>query len=77
MQVLVGVLFFVIGAMNINKEDQQKTANILNDVVVVIIFLVSIINIIISSFGIQHVDYSATYYTLNASNTTPSFRGKF
>jgi hypothetical protein len=77
MQVLVGVLFFVIGAMNINKEDQQKTASILNDVVVVIIFLVSIINVMISSFGIQHVDYSSTYYTLNTSSTTPSFRGKF
>jgi hypothetical protein len=77
MQVLVGVLFFVIGAMNINKEDQQKTASILNDVVVVIIFLVSIINVMISSFGIQHVDYSSTYYTLNTSSTTPSFRRKF
>ena len=59
LQVVVGVLFLIIGTLDINKENQQRTADVLNDVVVIIIFVISVINIIISLFGIQHVDLSA------------------
>lgn len=55
-QVIVGILFLVIGAMDINKEDNHRSAVILNDLVVVFIFVISVVNIIISSFGLQHVD---------------------
>ena len=42
--------------MDINKPHQQRAANILNDIILIFIFLISAINIVISSFGIQHSD---------------------
>ena len=56
LQVIVGVLFLVIGSLNINDEPDQKTANILNDVIVVLVFLITLVNVIISGFGIRDVD---------------------
>ena len=56
LQVIVGVLFLVIGGLNINDEPDQKTANILNDVIVVLVFLITLVNVIISGFGIRDVD---------------------
>ena len=58
LQVIVGILFLIVGGMNINDEDDQSTANILNDIIVVTIFLVTLINIIISGFGIRTTDTS-------------------
>ena len=55
-QVVVGILFLVIGGLNINDEPDQKAANILNDVIVVLVFLITLINVIISGFGIRDVD---------------------
>ncbi|TRY75409.1 hypothetical protein TCAL_01610 [Tigriopus californicus] len=52
----VGVLFLIIGGLNINKEPNQKRANILNDVIVVLIFLITLDNVVISGFGIRHTD---------------------
>ena len=56
LQVVVGILFLVIGGLNINDEPDQKAANILNDVIVVLVFLITLINVIISGFGIRDVD---------------------
>ena len=53
---VVGILFLIIGGLNINKEPNQRTANILNDVIVIVIFLITLINVIISGFGIRHTD---------------------
>ncbi len=39
--------------MNINDEPDQRTADILNDVIVVVIFVITLVNVIISGFGIQ------------------------
>ena len=44
--------------MDINKQENQRAANILNDLILMSIFIISVINIVISSFGIQHVDLS-------------------
>ena len=56
LQVIVGVLFLVIGGLNINDVPDQKTANFLNDVIVVLVFLITLVNVIISGFGIRDVD---------------------
>ncbi|XP_059078728.1 ninjurin-2-like isoform X3 [Tigriopus californicus] len=56
LQASVGVLFLIIGGLNINKEPNQKRANILNDVIVVLIFLITLDNVVISGFGIRHTD---------------------
>ena len=71
---IVGILFLVIGAVDINKDDNHRSAVILNDIVVVFIFVISAINIIISSFGIQHVDLAMLPPNSNA--TAAKFLGK-
>lgn len=48
------MLFVVIGGLNINRRKDQNLALILNDVVTVLIFLISIDNCVISGFGIEH-----------------------
>ena len=56
-QVVAGILFLVIGGLNINDgSPNQRTADILNDVIVVIIFLITIVNVVISGFGIRATD---------------------
>jgi hypothetical protein len=73
-QVMVGILFLVIGSVNINKDDNHRSAVILNDLVVVFIFVISVINIIISSFGIQHIDLAIL--PNNSNVTTATLMGK-
>lgn len=53
-QVLVGFLFIIIASLNINRMKEQKSAIILNDIIVILIFLISIVNVIISAFGIEN-----------------------
>lgn len=65
-QVVVGILFLVIGGLNINDDDDQSTANIINDIIVITIFLVTLINIIISGFGIRTTDTSVADHMLAA-----------
>ncbi|EAT45325.1 AAEL003398-PA, partial [Aedes aegypti] len=51
---VVGILFVVIGSLNINRKNEQTAAIVLNDVIVVLIFIISLMNVIISGFGIEH-----------------------
>lgn len=53
-QLVVGILFVVIGSLNINRKNEQTAAIVLNDVIVVLIFIISLMNVIISGFGIEH-----------------------
>ena len=56
-QVVAGILFLVIGGLSINDgSPHQKTADILNDVIVVVIFIITLINVVISGFGIRATD---------------------
>lgn len=50
----VGILFVIIGSLNINRKKDQTAAIILNDIILIFIFVISIVNIIISGFGIEH-----------------------
>ena len=45
-----------IGTLNINKPKHCNRANFLNNAITAQIFLVSVINIIISAFGIEQVN---------------------
>lgn len=49
-------MFVIIGGLNINKERDHRAALILNDIILVFVFFISIVNIIISGFGL---DYSS------------------
>jgi len=53
LQALVGILFLVVGGLNINDEKYHRAADIINNVATVIIFIITFINIVISAFGIQ------------------------
>ncbi|XP_054747561.1 ninjurin-A isoform X1 [Anastrepha obliqua] len=54
LQLLVGILFVIIGSLNINHQNDQKAAIIINDIILVVIFVISVINVIISGFGIEY-----------------------
>ena len=60
-QVIVGILFIVVGGLNINDEDDQHRANIMNDVIVILIFLITLINIVINGFGIRATDETVEF----------------
>lgn len=50
---IVGLLFIVIGSLNINRKKDQTAAIILNDIILVLIFIISLVNVIISGFGME------------------------
>lgn len=50
----VGLLFVVLGSLDINKRKDQGMAIVLNDIILVLIFVISIINVVISGFGLEH-----------------------
>ncbi|XP_017845909.1 ninjurin-2 isoform X1 [Drosophila busckii] len=54
LQLMVGILFVAIGSLNINKQQDQTAAIILNDVILVVVFVISVVNVIISGFGIEY-----------------------
>merc|ERR1712130_643197 len=56
LQVLVGVLFLILGGLDINDPDHQKTADILNNTATVVVFLITLLNVVISGFNIQHTE---------------------
>lgn len=47
-------MFIIIGSLNINRTNEQAAAIILNDTILVLVFLISVTNVIISAFGIEH-----------------------
>lgn len=51
---IVGIFFVIIGSLNINRKKDQTAAIILNDIILIMIFIISIDNILISGFGIEH-----------------------
>ncbi|XP_041984780.1 uncharacterized protein LOC121737235 [Aricia agestis] len=51
---VVGLLFVVIGGLDLNDHADQPSAIILNDVIVIFIFVISVTNIVISAFGIEY-----------------------
>ena len=45
-----------IGSLDINQEDHKKDADIINNITLIIIFVITVINAFISGFGIRHTD---------------------
>lgn len=44
----------IIGGLNINHQQHHTSAAILNDVILLFIFMITLVNIIISGFGIEY-----------------------
>jgi hypothetical protein len=54
MQVCVGVILLVVGGLDINRQGDQRPAAILNDVTLIMVFIISLINVVVSAFGMEH-----------------------
>lgn len=52
-QIGVGALFLIIGGLNINEKPDHRPAFVLNDIILLMVFLISTINVIISGFGLS------------------------
>lgn len=50
----MGLLFVVIGGLDLNDHSDQPSALVLNDVIVIFIFVISVINIVVSAFGLEY-----------------------
>ena len=55
-QILVGILFLIVGSMDINEDSKVRTAVIINDLITIIIFVITAINVVINSFGMRATD---------------------
>ncbi|XP_076369978.1 ninjurin-1-like isoform X2 [Tachypleus tridentatus] len=53
LQLSAGVIMTVKSRFNINKERNHRRADILNDILTWMIFVITILNIFISSFGVE------------------------
>ncbi|XP_072942946.1 ninjurin-2 isoform X5 [Epargyreus clarus] len=69
LQLLVGLLFVIIGGLDLNDHADQPSALVLNDVIVIFIFVISITNIVISAFGIEYSNSPLVLERLKYINT--------
>ena len=49
----------IIGAIDINDEQSQDTANSLNNTILILVFIITVINAFIGGFGIKDADERA------------------
>lgn len=50
-QVIIGIILIFLGRWNINYRGDQRKADLANNVVVILIFLVTVVNVMVSAFG--------------------------
>ncbi|XP_075675941.1 ninjurin-2-like isoform X3 [Dermatophagoides pteronyssinus] len=51
MQIIVGIMFIALGRLNINYGHDRRRADMMNNASVIVIFLVTVINVLITAFG--------------------------
>lgn len=51
LQVIIGIILIFLGRWNINYRGDQRRADIANNAVVILIFLVTVVNVMVSAFG--------------------------
>ncbi|XP_026320494.1 ninjurin-2-like isoform X1 [Hyposmocoma kahamanoa] len=69
LQLLVGLMFVIIGGLDLNDDDDRPSAVVLNDVIVIFIFVISVINMVISAFGIEYSNNPLVLDRLNYINS--------
>lgn len=67
LQVIVGILLILVGRSNINQRKHQRKAEDLNNAVVILIFLITVINVIISAFGVDIEDFEFDHVPVNST----------
>ena len=50
---MAGILFLVVGSLNINEEKHHRMANILNNTATVVVFIITFLNIVMGAFGLD------------------------
>jgi len=50
---VAGILFLVVGSLNINEEKNQRNANILTNTATVVVFIITFLNIVMGAFGFE------------------------
>ncbi|XP_044587485.1 ninjurin-1-like isoform X1 [Cotesia glomerata] len=53
LQAAVGILFIVVGGLDINRRRDQWAANFINDIILISVFVISLTNVVISGFGME------------------------
>lgn len=56
LQLLVGMVFLVLGFLNVNKEKNHRSAEILNNIATVAVFGVTVLNVLSASFDMRETD---------------------
>lgn len=51
----------VVGRWNINNRKEQNVANITNNIIVILIFLITVVNVLITAFGDEESDSNPNY----------------
>ncbi|XP_034434379.1 ninjurin-2-like isoform X3 [Hippoglossus hippoglossus] len=57
LQIVAGVLIIVIGRRDLNNSALQKRLDYLNNMTTIIVFITSVLNFFISTFGMQRTGY--------------------
>ncbi|KAF6735238.1 Ninjurin-2 [Oryzias melastigma] len=57
LQIVAGVLIIIIGRRNLNNSSLQKRLDYLNNVTTIIVFITTVLNCFISTFGMQRTGY--------------------
>jgi len=61
LQILVGILLVLVGRWNINHKKEQNVANVTNNIIVILIFLITVVNVLITAFGDEENDSNTNY----------------
>jgi uncharacterized BrkB/YihY/UPF0761 family membrane protein len=51
LQIVVGMLLIFLGRWNVNFRSEHRKCDMANNLVVILIFLITVVNVMISSFG--------------------------
>lgn len=71
MQVVAGVILIVIGHFDYKQKENRRRPQVMNDIVVGIIFTITIVNIFIAAFGVD--DERTTYLRWKAASSAEPF----
>ncbi|XP_057711491.1 ninjurin-2-like isoform X3 [Corythoichthys intestinalis] len=57
LQIVAGILIIIIGRRNVNTSSLQSRLDYLNNVTTIIVFITTVLNLFISTFGIQRTGH--------------------
>ena len=53
LQIIAGVVLIFVGRFDYKRQEERKKTQTMNDVVVVLIFTITVVNIFIATFGVD------------------------